>query len=256
MIAAERKRYILEALNSRGCISLKEVAKALKVAEITIRRDFEKLEAEGKLKRVQGGAAALEELDGAELATPQKLSVNSREKSLVAEYAASLVKDGDCVFIDSGTTMYPLANLLIRKRIQIITNNTLLLNMIKKSTARIFLVGGEYVPNYNMSVGPFALEMLRQFYFDCAFLSCSGFDVTNQVVYSTEPESMVIKQTAMEIASKNYLLLDSSKFEKRGFLKLCDANRFDAILCNQCELNGQEADNMVFVSEDGLKEQK
>ena len=56
MIALERKRYILNALKEKGIINLREIAKELNMAEITIRRDFEKLEAEGKLKRVQGGA--------------------------------------------------------------------------------------------------------------------------------------------------------------------------------------------------------
>ena len=64
MIASERRRYILNALNLRGVISLKDTARELGVAEITVRRDFEKLESEGKLKRVQGGATSLEEQIG------------------------------------------------------------------------------------------------------------------------------------------------------------------------------------------------
>ena len=57
MIASERKLYIMNCLNEKGIINLKEIARELAISEITVRRDFEKLEKEGKLKRVQGGAA-------------------------------------------------------------------------------------------------------------------------------------------------------------------------------------------------------
>ena len=93
MIASERRRYILNALNLRGVISLKDTARELGVAEITVRRDFEKLESEGKLKRVQGGATSLEELDGAELTMTSKLPMHMHGKEAVAQYAADLVRD-------------------------------------------------------------------------------------------------------------------------------------------------------------------
>ena len=77
MIALERKRYILNALKEKGIINLREIAKELNMAEITIRRDFEKLEAEGKLKRVQGGATIGEDSQNdvsAELTMNRKIS--------------------------------------------------------------------------------------------------------------------------------------------------------------------------------------
>ena len=86
-----------------------DTARELGVAEITVRRDFEKMESEGKLKRVQGGAPSLEELDGAELTMTSKLPMHMHGKEAVAQYAADLVRDGECVFIDGGTTMVRFA---------------------------------------------------------------------------------------------------------------------------------------------------
>jgi Transcriptional regulators of sugar metabolism len=247
MIASERRRFILETLSNRGVISLKDTAKELGVAEITVRRDFEKLEHEGKLKRVQGGATSLEDPDGAELTMSTKLPKNMSEKELVASAAAALVKEGESVFIDGGTTMIPLASLLTRKNIRIITYNTMVLRKIANPpAAQIIMIGGEYLPHYNMNLGPMAQDMLKQFYFDRAFFGCSGIDIEQQMVYSTEPGSLNMKRVAMENAKCNHLLVDSSKFSKRGFLKLCDMDRFDSIVTNPFEYDGEFPDYFVF----------
>ena len=93
MIALERKRYILNALKEKGIINLREIAKELNMAEITIRRDFEKLEAEGKLKRVQGGATIGEDSQNdvsAELTMNRKISVHMKEKELALQTGISV----------------------------------------------------------------------------------------------------------------------------------------------------------------------
>ena len=235
MIAFTRRAFILDCLGTKGVISLKETAKELGVAEITVRRDFEKLESEGKLKRVQGGAASPDNPDGAELTMSSKLPQNTAEKEKAALIAADLVKDGESVFIDGGTTMIPLASILCKRRIRIVTYNTMVLQKVLSPAAQVIMIGGEYMPYYNMNVGPIAQEMLKQFYFDRAFFGCAGVNTQQQIVYTTEHESLNMKRIAMENAKKNYLLIDSSKFSKQGFLKLCGTERFDAIISNETQ---------------------
>ena len=231
MIASERRRFILAALSHRGVISLKDVTRELGVAEITVRRDLEKLEGEGKLKRVQGGAMSPEdEPEGAELTMAKKMPENMREKQQLAQYAAGLVSPGDCVFIDGGTTMLPLAVLLCARAVTIVTYSTMLLPRVAKPTAKIILIGGEYLPHYNMNLGSMAQDMLRQFHFDRAFFGCAGIDADQQVVYTTEHESMAMKRIAMENTAESHLLVDSSKFRKHGFLKLCGTAGFTSII--------------------------
>lgn len=120
MIATERKRYIIQQLNEKGIINLKEIAKELKISEITARRDFEKLEAEGKLKRVLGGATldTDQEMapDGAELTMKEKKMLHKKEKERIAEFAAQFVQDDDSVFLDAGTSMWCCWDQRIRSR--------------------------------------------------------------------------------------------------------------------------------------------
>lgn len=251
MIASERRRYILNALNLRGVISLKDTARELGVAEITVRRDFEKLESEGKLKRVQGGATSLEELDGAELTMTSKLPMHMHGKEAVAQYAADLVRDGECVFIDGGTTMVPFASAIMRKNVRIITYNTMVLKKLSNPTAQIILIGGEYRPHYEMNVGTIAQDMLQMFYFDKAFFGCSGVDLSQRVAYTTETESLKMKRIAMSNSSHNFLLVDQSKFSSRGFLKFCPTDQFEAILSDSLPDTEEELpENLRSVAQD------
>lgn len=243
MIATERKRYIIQQLNEKGIINLKEIAKELKISEITARRDFEKLEAEGKLKRVLGGATldTDQEMapDGAELTMKEKKMLHKKEKERIAEFAAQFVQDDDSVFLDAGTSTVPLMRILEKRKIKIVTYNELLISSIHNPVAEIFVVGGQHRPYYSMNVGPVAQDVLKQFYFNKAFLGCSGVDFSQGMVYTTEMESLLMKRIALENAYESYLLVDHSKIGRRNYLKLAETSAFTSIICDK---RGDEED--------------
>ena len=247
MIASERRRFILDKLSVRGILSIRETARELQISEITVRRDFEKLEIEGKLKRVHGGAALENGEDSAELTMRKKTMLNIQEKQRVAEYAKSLVIEGDCVFLDGGTTMLPLAEILSKMRITIVTYNILALKELLFSEAELVMIGGRYIPSYNINVGPVAQDMLKQFSFNAAFLGCSGVDLPRKTIYTAEMESLAMKRIAMENALKSYLLIDSSKFNKRGFFKVSEFQEFEAVICDTFEPPEPLPDSFILV---------
>ncbi|GLC81000.1 DeoR/GlpR family DNA-binding transcription regulator [Lacrimispora brassicae] len=253
MIAIERKRYIMQQLSEKGIINLKEIAKELKISEITARRDFEKLEAEGKLKRVLGGATLDidQEMppDGAELTMKEKKMLHKKEKERIAEFAAQFVQDEDSVFLDAGTSMVPLMRILEKRKIKIVTYNELLICGIHNPVAEIFVVGGQHRPYYSMNVGPVAQDVLKQFYFNKAFLGCSGVDFSQEMVYTTEMESLLMKRIALENAYESYLLVDHSKIGRRNYLKLAETSLFTSIICDKSadEEDRDYPDNVRFV---------
>ncbi|ASW43261.1 MULTISPECIES: DeoR/GlpR family DNA-binding transcription regulator [Eubacteriales] len=252
MIASERKIFIINELNKKGVVNLKEIAAQLNISEATVRRDFEKLEKEGKLKRVLGGATITDEnyplLDNAELTMNEKISLNYEEKNKISIYASQFVKDGDCVFIDGGTTLVPLIRYLSEKRIKIVTHSNLAMSkIINNVNAEIFLIGGLYLPYYGMSVGPIAQNMLKNFHFDHAFIGCSGVDLEAGISYTTEVESPIMKTIAMENSKHSYLLIDSSKLDKRGFFKFKSLDEFDKIICNSSSTELEIPENFIFI---------
>lgn len=236
MIASERARYIIKSLNENGIVNLKEISKELGISEITTRRDLEKLEKEGKLKRVQGGATIeteqVQDSYKVELTMKERKMLHRAEKEQVARYAALFVSEGDNVFLDAGTSMIPLMRILETKRIRIVTYNDLLIGGIRNSAAEVFVIGGQHSFHYDMNVGSLAQDMLKQFHFDKAFFGCTNVDFISQAVYTTEMESFLMKKIAMENAEKSYLLTDHSKLGKRNFLKIADIKDFECIICD------------------------
>jgi len=236
MIASARSMYILNCLNERGVIDYKSIAAELSISEATVRRDFEKLEQQGRLKRVQGGAMQLNGPDGAgeaELTMRSKRALHNAEKLAVARAAAERVKDGECVFLDVGTSIAPLADFLSAKRVQLVTYSNLVLQRLADRKCDLFVAGGKYDYIDGMFVGPVAENMLRMFHFDHAFIGCLGADIRLDTVFTTEMECMRMKQTAIQCAASSYLLLDASKLSKRAAVRVAGLSEFDTVFCNR-----------------------
>jgi len=238
VLASERTRYIISQLNSKGIINLKDVAKELNISEATVRRDFEKLENEGKLTRVTGGAKLNGSPDAdtahsAELTMKTKKSLNYDAKLRAARAASENIQDGECIFIDGGTSTAMMAKFVEKRNIIIVTHSELLVRSMNNPTARIFLVGGEYLPHFEMNIGELATQMISHFHFDRAFVSCSSADQNEGFAYTNELDTLAIKTFAIENSDRAYLLLDSSKLNKKGFCKLDSLSNFEKVYCNK-----------------------
>lgn len=238
MIASERLSYIVHMVNERGFVSTKELSETTSVSEMTIRRDCEELEKKGLIIRVHGGAKRV--LQREILSNKDDMSMSERlshfeEKDLVCRKAASFVRDGDCIFLDGGTSVVHILKYLKGKKVKIVTCSTLIASAFDDPESELFMVGGKYIPRYNMSVGPITLSDLEKFNFDFAFLSCSGVDLDRHLIYTAEMDTMAVKQKAMELAVRKYLLVDASKLSVKGFCSFISSDDFDAVICNQEE---------------------
>lgn len=256
MIASARHMYILNRLNELGVVDYKTIASELNISEATVRRDFEKLEKQGKLKRVQGGAigSETESVGQAELTMKIKHSLNSNEKLAIAKAAAEIVQPGQCVFLDSGTTLVPLAEILANKNVQIVTYSTLILKNLSNTNANLIVIGGMYSMPDGMLYGPIAENTLKQFHFDHAFIGCSGVDIKTHTVFSTEMAVLHLKQIAIENSDHVSLLIDSSKFQKRGLLKIASFEDFERIFCTTAGQEYNLPDNFYIVNENNYIE--
>lgn len=253
MIAEERLSTIRDLLKHRDYISTQELARLLNVTPTTVRRDCEELDKKGEAIRVHGGIKRKKKRqvlsNRGELTMQERLDIHAPEKTAVARKAASLVKDGDCIFLDGGTSILPLANALHGKKIKIVTHNQLIAQEFDDDGAELFLLGGKFIPQYSMSAGPLTLGELEKFNFDYAFISCAGTDPATQQVYTAEMDTMAVKQKAMDQADKKYLLIDSSKFEVKGFCSFLSSSDFDGVICNSSQEIPEEElpDNYILV---------
>lgn len=239
MLASERTRYIISQLNTKGIINLKDVAKELNISEATVRRDFEKLENEGKLKRVTGGATLAERSrehgNNAELTMSAKKSLNYGGKLRVAKRASEFVQDGECIFLDGGTSVAAMAEFLEKRPIRIVTHSELFVRAVNNPTAEIILIGGTYLAHYGMSVGNLTQQALQQFHFDRVFIGCACVDIEEGMAYTNELDTLAIKNAAKENGEHSYLVLDSGKLNRRSFCKLDSLSNFDRVFCDESQ---------------------
>lgn len=235
MIASERRIYILQSINDKGVINLKEIARELNTSEATIRRDLEKLEGEGMLVRVQGGATvhtgAESLVNTVKLTMRTKAGIHQTEKAAVAKAAAELVRDGDSVFLDCGTSIAPVADWLLPRSVHIVTYSTLVLQRPGPKT-NLILVGGEFIESHGMLTGAVAEQMLKQFHFDHAFIGCYGVSLSEGRCFQRDVASTNMKRIGIAKADRSYLLLDDSKLEKHGLFSFAEMSAFDRVFCN------------------------
>ena len=222
MLKTERKQLILEELNQHHVVSLEKLVSLLDTSESTVRGDLDELEAENKLRRVHGGAELPHSLQEEE--TIQEKSVkNLQEKKLLAQKAASLIKEKDVIFIDAGTTTAFLIHELVNKNITVVTNSIHHAAQLVEKQIPTVMVGGSVKTATDASIGGVALNQINQLHFDRAFIGMNGVD---EGYYTTpDMEEGAVKRAILENAKQTYVLVDSSKIGQTSFPKLAPLKR-------------------------------
>ena len=229
MLGIERRRKIMERLNLDKRVYVNELSTFFHVTEETIRRDLEKLESQDLLRRSYGGAV-LNEHTNEDLSFIKRTTINSGDKSVIADKAISLIEDGDTIMIDSSTTCLALMQHLKQKRdLTIITNSIRLINDFVNSPFTMISSGGVLRANSFALTGASACDTLRKYYVDVSIISCKGLDREKGLMESNEAESS-IKQIMLQQAKRTILLADHSKFSKTAFIKTCDFSDLAAIV--------------------------
>jgi DeoR family transcriptional regulator, fructose operon transcriptional repressor len=223
MLTPERHQLILQMIKEKPIVKIQELVDLTDSSESTIRRDLTVLE-EGKfLKRVHGGAARLK----GKLQEPsmiEKSSKNLHEKKLIAQYAASLVEEGDSIYLDAGSTVIEMIQYLPANDIVVVTNGLMHLQHLLARNIETYVIGGYAKPKTNAIIGRGALASLEQYRFDKCFLGVNG--VHPQSGYTTpDQEEAMIKQKALSLSREVFVLADETKFSEIAFAKIDDLHK-------------------------------
>jgi DeoR/GlpR family transcriptional regulator of sugar metabolism len=224
-IPAQRRQEILRAIRS-GATHVAQLAESFGVSEMTVRRDLDELAREGRIERVRGGAAALNVEPPFDETLIERFDVKDR----IGAAAAAMVKDGQTVMIDIGTTTLQAARHLHGKSITVITTSLAVYEELMPDTAiELILPGGTVRRNYQSLVGILAESSLRQLKADLLFLGTSAVDADLAVWDSTMVE-VPIKRAMIAAAASVALLADAEKFAMAGLVRVCDAGSLDRIV--------------------------
>lgn len=230
MFQLERRNLIIQYLEEHGRVTVEDLAQKFDVTPMTIRRDLQYLEENNIAIRTFGGAVLKSNLNR-EISYKDKSTRHKEEKRKIAEYAVSIIKDGQIVLLDSGTTNMEIAKKLKDKRgLTIVTPDILLANYLMQSTDfKIFCTGG-YVQNHiGACIGSKASDFLRGINVDIGFMGASSIDIKRGVTTPTIEKAEVKKQI-IKSSKKVILVADSSKFGRTNFAKICMLDEFDLII--------------------------
>ena len=233
MLAIERKREILARLAADGKVIVSELARDFDVSEETIRRDLEKLDHEGLASKTYGGAVAKHN-SALDLPYNVREGVNVLEKQAISEKVAELISDGERIMLDSSSTaLYVLKAIKSKKNLTIVTNSVkILLELADKQDWTVLSTGGVLKKGALSLNGSSAEKMINAYHVNTVICSCKGLDIVLGVTDSNENDSL-IKQAMIASAERKILALDSEKFDKKSFVKVCDAKDIDIIVTDR-----------------------
>ncbi|MEG1947574.1 MAG: DeoR/GlpR family DNA-binding transcription regulator [Lachnospiraceae bacterium] len=235
MIPYERRLKMLQLLEQSEIVSLETFCQELKdVSESTIRRDLKTLVAEGQITLLRGGGAQLKE-GSYEIPVNSKSIQNVNEKERIAKYAASLVKDGEAIYLDAGSTALRMVKHLRNKDITIVTTNALIFSELQETNIECFMVGGEINISTASVSGTTTNSMLMRNYFDKAFLGASGFS-EQAGVNTPDIREAEKKQIVWKNAASSYILVDSSKGGKSTLCKIFELGEVPIICDKELDL--------------------
>lgn len=230
MLNIERYNIISELLQEKKNIKLNEIVEELGISEATARRDLNFLEKQGKIKRIHGGAVLIEEKE--ENIDYKKL-IYPDAKDWIGKKAAEYVENGDTIFLDAGSTTECVIKYLKDKvDIKVVTNGFTHIPELVKMGIETYLLGGKIKMKTGAVVGSTAMFTLDNYNFDVAFM---GSNAVGENGYSTpDPDEVLVKREAVKRGKKVFFLCDSSKMNKKSFLKFASLN--DGVLITEGDI--------------------
>ena len=227
---AKRQQNIMEYLNIRRSITIKEAADLCKVSEATAGRDLDELSGMGFLERTYGGAV-LERGTGFEREHDEKMKIMIPEKARIAQKAAGLIKNGCSIFLDSGTTTLLLARMLQGfQNLTVVTHNLDIAYSIKlDKSSTLIVTGGIRRDGYSVLIGQIAEELVNRLSLDMAFLGADAIN-PNYGVFNSNFVEIGIKRSAIACGKHRILLSDHTKFQTKALTKVCDIEEFETVI--------------------------
>lgn len=242
MLPVERHRAIVQMVNTKGSIRVKELSQIFDVTEETVRRDLDNLESEGKVRRSHGGAVRIED-DHAEVPYLEREMANVSEKQSIAREAVRYIVSGDRIVLDASTSAWHVAAVLPNMPLTVLTNSLkVALELSTRDKIEVISTGGILRSSSLSYVGPMAEESIAQFHVNKAFLSCKGIHTEYGISESNALQALV-KRKMIEIADEVFILADHSKIQVRDFTNVGSLNEVN-VLITDAEVAKQELDRI------------
>lgn len=227
-----RRGRIVKLVSELSTVSVDELATRLGASKETIRRDLAVLADEGRIRKTHGSAAVLDRR--VEGPFSSRMAEAEVEKRRIAGRAAALFERGDTLFVDTGTTtLYFAESLAERSGLTVITNSLLIAEAISKGGKdnKVFLLGGEFLPDAHQTVGPLTLEQISRFNTNHVVLTVGA--ISNQGIMDFSIEEVEVARAMILNSRLVTVIADSSKLEREALFLLCSLDRVDRLIVDK-----------------------
>jgi DeoR family fructose operon transcriptional repressor len=225
----QRQQHMMEHIKTHGEVRIADLKERYAVTEMTIRRDLEKFEHQGVLRRTFGGAILVSQ----DIELRDRSGIFLEEKRAIGKKAASYVQSGEVIFIDAGTTTFQVARHLPNDlSITVVTNALNVATELIDRRIPSMMIGGNVMEATSATVGPLAIEAMLKMAFDRVFLGTSGISAlqgfSNSNIYEAE-----LKRIAIRRSTEVNIVADHSKYGVKSLVSFADFQPVHRLICNQ-----------------------
>ncbi len=231
-MSKERHKYILDLLEEHGEVSVADLSESLQLSAVTIRSDLRALEKQGLLKRTHGGATKDKDCISIEVGAGNVFH-RMEDKKKIADQAFSYIRDNDTIIMDDSSMNYYLAKRIREERTKhlIVITNSLSVATILSGAEHIvtYMTGGQIGGKFPAAMGDIAVETIRSFKANKAFISAYGINFDVGITSIGSPQ-LQVKKAILEVAEEIYVMVDSTKFGGGYVMAVCPFERLTKII--------------------------
>ena len=246
MLAKERHAIIMDILRKDGIIKISDISRRFSVSNETARRDLEYLQDTEQLKRIYGGAILTGNNAGNVHQAPHG-HVRRSQKASIGKAAAALVKSGETIILDIGSTTLEIARHLSNiSGITVLTNSLPIMNELAGTQVTVFCLGGRLNSDELSMYGKVTIDALQQFFVDRAFIGAGGVTLEGGIS-DYNSEEAIVRQALIKRADQTVLVVDSGKFGTNAFASVCGFDDIDVVVSDE---------NLSAEFRDGLRKRR
>ena len=225
----------MQLLDEQDFVTVEQLVSAVEgVSESTIRRDLKAMADEGLLVLMRGGASRVKE-GSRDTVIDSRVVLNIEAKEKISRYDSGLVRDGEVIYLDAGSTPLRMVKYIRDKNIKIVTTNLLIFQEMTDARAECIVVGGEVLVATGSVVGALTVSTLEDMFFDRAFIGATGFSLQSGVS-TPELQEAQKKKVVKQNSRHTYILADSSKAGRVTMCKVFDLSEVTVICEKEVEL--------------------
>lgn len=229
MFPLERQKKIIELLMIKKVLKISELTEELGVSVDTLRRDLNLLTKQGKIEKIYGGVKIVESMFG-ESNIDERMISHLTEKEMIAQKCSHFINDGDCIYIDSGSTTYQIAKYIKNKKnLTVVTNSIPVVNELLNSDVELVIIGGKVRKNEKSVVTYEYLFNFSELNIVKAFICASGITI-EKGISDYNLEEAITRKKIIELSKEIFVAADSTKFGKDVTIGIATLDKIDYLI--------------------------